>query len=211
MMEFLSNWIEGIAIAVIIASIFEIILPNGNLKKYIKIILGIYIIFNIISPFVDSNALYSFDLSKQIDDYYEKNMNKKTENMDLKAEDLNKIYKDTLEKEIKQTVEVQGYEVYSCKVDGIFEGENKDAGIKKIQIIISSKKIDMQEESNNNNIENKDKGFIENIQEIEKVEIGTSNENEKTNKITKKDVDSLKKYLSEHYELEKKIFDIQVR
>ena len=29
MMEFLSNWIEGIAIAVIIASIFEIILPNG--------------------------------------------------------------------------------------------------------------------------------------------------------------------------------------
>ena len=38
MIEFLSKWIEGIAIAVIIASIFEMILPNGNIKKYVKAI-----------------------------------------------------------------------------------------------------------------------------------------------------------------------------
>ena len=69
MVSFLSSWIEGIAIAVIIASIFELILPNGNLKKYIKIILGIYVIFSIITPFVDSNKLYSIDLSKEVDNY----------------------------------------------------------------------------------------------------------------------------------------------
>ena len=45
MIEFLSNWIQGIAIAVIIASIFEMLLPNGNIKKYVKVILGIYIVF----------------------------------------------------------------------------------------------------------------------------------------------------------------------
>ena len=39
MINFLSNWIEQIAIAVIIVSIFELILPKGNLKKYIDIIL----------------------------------------------------------------------------------------------------------------------------------------------------------------------------
>ena len=39
MINFLSNWIEQIAIAVIIVSIFELILPKGNLKKYIKEVL----------------------------------------------------------------------------------------------------------------------------------------------------------------------------
>lgn len=69
MINFLSKWIEGIAIAVIIASIFEMILPDGNIKKYIKIVLGIYIIFSIISPFVDSKELYSLNISKEIDTY----------------------------------------------------------------------------------------------------------------------------------------------
>ena len=56
MIEFLSKWIEGIAIAVIIASIFEMILPNGNIKKNVKVILGIYIVFSIISPFSESKV-----------------------------------------------------------------------------------------------------------------------------------------------------------
>ena len=67
MINFLSNWIEQIAIAVIIVSIFELILPKGNLKKYIKVVLGIYIIFCMISPFVNSSALYdigNIDLEK---------------------------------------------------------------------------------------------------------------------------------------------------
>ena len=62
MIKFLSSWVEGIAIAVIVASIFEMILPNGNIKKYVKIVLGIFIIFNIISPFVSGNVFNSFDL-----------------------------------------------------------------------------------------------------------------------------------------------------
>ncbi len=66
MIRFLSKWIEGIAIAVIITSIFEMILPNGNLKKYIKVVLGIYVIFSIIAPFVDSKALYSIDIEKEL-------------------------------------------------------------------------------------------------------------------------------------------------
>ena len=69
MINFLSKWIEGIAIAVIVASIFEMILPDGNIKKYVKIVLGIYIIFSIISPFVDSKELYSLNISKEIDTY----------------------------------------------------------------------------------------------------------------------------------------------
>ena len=69
MIKFLSSWVEGIAIAVIVASIFEMILPNGNIKKYVKIVLGIFIIFNIISPFVSGNVFNSFDLEKELENY----------------------------------------------------------------------------------------------------------------------------------------------
>ena len=54
MIKFLSSWVEGIAIAVIVASIFEMILPNGNIKKYVKIVLGIFIIFNIIGVAINA-------------------------------------------------------------------------------------------------------------------------------------------------------------
>ena len=33
-MEWISKWAEGIIVAVIIATILEMIIPNGNSKKY---------------------------------------------------------------------------------------------------------------------------------------------------------------------------------
>ena len=36
MVEWISNWAESIIVAVIIATIIEMILPEGNSKKYIK-------------------------------------------------------------------------------------------------------------------------------------------------------------------------------
>ena len=94
MIEFLRNWVEQIAITIIIVSIFELILPDGKLKKYIKIILGVYVVFCIISPFVD-NSLYSFDKLDEIDlsDYVEhatstENIAVNQESMDLRLQEL---------------------------------------------------------------------------------------------------------------------------
>ena len=70
MIKFLSNWIEGIVIAVIIASIFEMLLPKGNIKKYVKIILGMYIVFNIISPFLN-NKFKINNLKSEVQGYSE--------------------------------------------------------------------------------------------------------------------------------------------
>ena len=218
MIQFISSWIQGIAIAVIIVSIFELILPNGNIKKYIKVILGIYVIFNIISPFVDSKALYSLKLEDEIDNYiqkYEENnlSNEKKENI----QDADKIYKSTLEKQIIQTVEAQGYIIYKCNVDGIFDADKKGAGIKSIQIILEGKKENNEykekaeeekTETENDNYKNE----INKIEEIEEVKINVEKqEKENIKDISEKDIKNLKKYLSEHYEIDKNIFKIDVR
>ena len=49
MIEFFSSWAKSIGITIVIISIFEMILPNNTSRKYIRMILGIYLIFKFIS------------------------------------------------------------------------------------------------------------------------------------------------------------------
>ena len=52
MIEFLSSWAKSLGVAIVVVSILEMLLPNNNTKKYIRMVMGIYIIFNIIAPFI---------------------------------------------------------------------------------------------------------------------------------------------------------------
>ena len=192
MINFLHKWIEQIAIAVILVSIFEMLLPNGNIKKYIKMILGLFVVFSIISSFVDSKALYNLNTNDIIGEY---NLTQQ-ESVNDKIEDS---YIKELENDITKTVEEQGYNVKSCKIDARIYSGDKDAGIKSINIILLSKN---KKEENNNNSD---------IETVNKVEIGVNiGDNDKTeeNDITDKDIKTLKKFLSEHYEIDKKVINI---
>ena len=206
MLEFLSEWVEGIAIAVIIASIFEMILPKGNIKKYVKMILGVYVIFSIISPFVDSNALYSFDIDETIDEYTENISNSLDSTESSSSNDLNEMYVSSFEDEIIELIETQGYEVSECNVDAILDSDDEDAGIKEIYIKLESKtNID-----NNTNDENSIS--INSVETIEEVEIAvgdnkTSESNEE-NDISSSDVKELKTYISEKFEIDENVINI---
>lgn len=62
MIDFFRVWCEGIIIAVVISIIIEAILPEGNIKKYVKVIISIYIVFTILNPVLrklDSNINFS--------------------------------------------------------------------------------------------------------------------------------------------------------
>ena len=54
MISFISKWAEQIIIAVIVATIIELILPNSKNKKYIQMVIGVYILFTIISPIISN-------------------------------------------------------------------------------------------------------------------------------------------------------------
>lgn len=45
-------WCESLIIAVIITLIIELILPEGNNKKYIKVVIGLYLMFMVFDPFL---------------------------------------------------------------------------------------------------------------------------------------------------------------
>lgn len=196
MIRFLSGWVEGIAVAVIIASIFEMLLPNGNIKKYVKIVLGIFIIFNIISPFVNGNVFNSIDLEKELDNYIS---NTNTTASSNNQNNLDKMYIDTFKNDIKEQIENQGFYVEKCEVEASFDTEKNGFGINKINIKLGSK--NKKENSNN----------IVNIKDIENIDIhigNNSEENISKSNLDSKDIDFLKDYLSKHYEIDKNIINI---
>ena len=50
----MSSWAKSIILAVIVSTIIQMILPEGNNKKYIKTVIGLYILFTIISPIISN-------------------------------------------------------------------------------------------------------------------------------------------------------------
>lgn len=195
MVNFLSNWIEGIAVAVILASIFEMLLPKGNIKKYVKMILGVYIVFSMISPFVNSKELYNLNVQNILDTYSSNITSSNSSN--LKENDIEEMYIETFEKEISNIVEKQGYNVSSCKVEADLNKESNSSGIKKIIITIKSKKNEVSK--------------IETVNQVQiNISNQTSNENTETI-LTEQETKELKKYLGNFYNIDKNIIYINER
>ena len=52
-MDIFKDWIAAVAGSIIFASLCEMILPSGNTKKYVSLILGIILSVNMLKPFSD--------------------------------------------------------------------------------------------------------------------------------------------------------------
>ena len=61
MIENISLWAKNITLSVIMVSLFEMLLPNKKIKQYVNVVMGLYILFNIISPFVGKDISINLD------------------------------------------------------------------------------------------------------------------------------------------------------
>lgn len=88
MIEFLSGWAKNLGVVIVIVSIFEMILPNNKTKKYIRVVLGIFVMFNIISPFIKNKDKLS-SVSIDLENYTtEQNVTVDQTSMDKRIQDL---------------------------------------------------------------------------------------------------------------------------
>ena len=67
MISNISKWAGSIVIAVIIVTILEMLLPDGKNKKYIKTVMGVYILFTVISPIVKGVSRNNIDIESLIE------------------------------------------------------------------------------------------------------------------------------------------------
>lgn len=204
-MEFITSWVQGIIVAVIIGSIIEMLLPNGNSKKYIKVVIGVYIVFNIVSPIINKFTGSELKLDSIIDiNKYEDKLS--SYEVDTKSLDntnnsnIKEIYILNLKKDIKAKVEDKGYIVNSIQI----EIENTDEyKVKNIEMTVSKRE---NKEVNN---ENEAVNGIEKVNIQVKIENNTTEEISEMIRLTEKEKSEVKEYISSVYEVNEKDINIQ--
>lgn len=128
----LKMWCEGLIIAILISVIIEIILPEENNKKYAKVIIGIYILYVIVSP-----VLELFDGKVDFEFFSDYKTQETYTNVDNKIKD---IYILGIEENIKNELLNMGLDVENIQVIVDSEYEN----IEKV-IIKSKSEINKEE------------------------------------------------------------------
>lgn len=199
MIDFLSNWAQGIIVAVIIATIIEMILPNGSSKKYVKVVVGIYILFTIISPIITKFSSNNFNINDILDTKaYEEQMAKSDEDISKKIEENNNrtikdIYQSNLESDIKAKLKDKGYEVLNTYIQ-IRDDENYN-----IEFISLS--LDKNETEESNQVRN-----IE-IEEVN-IQIGETNTQESDTSLGSSEKQEIAEYISSTYDIDIKNIEI---
>lgn len=205
MIEILSSWAKGLGITIVIVSIFEMLLPNNNTKKYIRIVLGVFVIFNIIAPLIKNKEIFNLD---NIDLEQYQTVEKGAVNQTSMNERIKVLYAEELEKDITKKVKEKGYSVEKCKVNVQISDNEGDTKINKIKLVIKKDKEKIQEKENT---ENK---IITEIQKIKKVDTqvqtNKTDENKETvsEKIDKAEIQNIKKFLIEEYGVNEKCLEI---
>ena len=217
MIEFLSSWAKSLGLAIIVISILEMLLPNNKTKKYVRMVFGIYIIFNIISPFVKNKDILdvsSYDFNEYIGNYTTNQTNEEQNSVNNQIEE---IYIRELEKDITRKVEKLGYQVITCNVYATLSSQNEENYIE--QIVLTVEKNQQQENDQQGNgtgqtetIEDK---LVEEIQKIKPVNttIGRINkteeeQDESKQNINNSDIQKIKKFLKEEYGVEERCLKI---
>ena len=213
MVSFISSWAQQIIFAVIIGTILQMLLPEGKNKKYIKIVIGVYVLFAVISPVIGKNIdlnLDEFNLSVNSAEY---SLDETSQNQ------INNLYTTNLKQDIILKLKNKGYgcenvdlktnenyEVLEISVIGIYELEDdndKD----------SEKSNSNQNDKTNNDNSQSAKSNIAKVNSvvINEVQIGEK-ENSIKDQVVKgiptSEEKNLKEYLSETYNVKEKNISI---
>lgn len=203
-----SQWAKNLSLAILVVSLLEMLLPNNKTKKYVKMAMGLYILFNIISPFLVDN------ISINLEQIIEENASKGTSQVSSQeiidqtsmTKRLKQICEEELEKDIKKKLEEKGYNVTECKVDANLSEKENETEIKSIQITVEKQEQTAKQED----VEDK---IVSEIQKIKKVQIGQNGTEEKqegseNNNISNTEKKEIQKFLSEEYGVKEKCLRI---
>ena len=184
--DWISSWASSIIVAVMIGTIIEMILPEGSSKKYIKVVIGIYVVFTIVTPVITKLTGENVEVSDilNLDQYIEEaEQNSKTQNaiQEDNQDNIRNIYLSSMKEDMKTKLEGRGYLVTDIVIE---IADDESYTINTIRLSVE-KKEDTESNSSDETAEveqNEKAGEkVEPIQEVEKVEIsiaeGTEPEN----------------------------------
>lgn len=190
MIEWFNAWSKEIVTSVVIVTIIEIILPNNNMKKFVKIVTGLFIMYTILYPLFEviTDGNYS---EKFIWDNKTNTMVECSAKLESEAEKsrstIASIYTKNLKQDICNRLLSLGYECNS------------------VNLVVDEDSYDIKEI--NVEIKNKDKSkkrAYSIVKTVEYICISVSNNKEMENSvIDENDKLEIKDYISETYGVNK--------
>lgn len=190
MIEFIKNWAEGIVIAVIIATILEMLLPDNKNKKYISTVIGIYILFAIISPIISKFTGQSINLK----DYANKDTSLSTSNtmnniaLLESSSNVEDVYIKTLKSDITDKLKSKGYFVSFIDLKVNTSSKSNYGEIEGIYLNLS-----LMEEKNS----------INNVNEVKINVSENSNNTKKVDNISEENINTIIEFLVDTYGISK--------
>lgn len=119
-MEFVKQWTLTVSITLIIAVIFSVLSPKGNMGKYFKIILAVFIFVSFVYPLRGAKINLSFP-ELDISEYQDMTQD---------------TYENTISNYVKSSLENGGY--YSSVVDVSLSYDENEIDINSLSIGIQS-------------------------------------------------------------------------
>lgn len=176
MIDKVSSWASGLIVSVIIGTIIEMLLPDNKNKKYVKVVIGLFIIYTIIAPVIGSLDDFTLDINDLLAEYTNNDSIEASASVDFSLENT---YKQNIETDIVSKLNKMGYNVKKINTQINFEEGNYG--------MLNS--ISLKLEPNNYTINN-----------IEQVEINVAIKNEQIEyDESNEEIEEIKIYLNENY------------
>ena len=127
MISAISKWSQSIIIAIVIGSIITMILPEGKNKKYIKMIIGVYILFTILTPVLGKKVdLSKYDLNQYIPSMAEV---ESPHNTTQYNDNVKQLFISKVKNNITAELKAKGYEAETINIQ-----TDDECNINKIEI-----------------------------------------------------------------------------
>lgn len=117
-MEFIKEWTYTVCITLVISVIFSLLTPKGNMGRFFKIILAIFIFLSFIYPLKSSEIDISFPEF----------------NIEDAESSQTETYENTVAAQVVQTLEEGGYK--SCTVDCDIDFKDNEIYINRVAVSI---------------------------------------------------------------------------
>ena len=135
MLDGLRNWTMMIAGVVVFGSLCDVILPDGGFRRYIRLAIGLMLVFALVSPFTN---LLNINFYQVEDDINRRRAYLQREEMEEKQDaEVMRVYKYNLCQQIKRKIEDEMVVVCSA-VDCEVEDNREDFGrIKRVDVLVN--------------------------------------------------------------------------
>ena len=199
MVTYISSWARQVIVSVVVAIILEMILsPNSKSTKYIKTVIGIYVVYAIIAPGINLIGGKKLNFSNiDYENYFTSSdiyQNLESSVEEIENETFEETYKLNLKQDIENKLRDKGFIVSNIKLQVNLEEDSKNYGqIEQIEISLSKK----GEDKNQNDIN-------ENKISINKIDVGDNVTRPKNKEnITQEEEIIIREFIIEEYGIEK--------